>query len=72
MCDCSVIIAGNEVDPFDIPDKPLRFTYTNQGVKRTLISDFRAPGNVNYAAIHRIENAFGVKRGYVFVIGEKV
>jgi len=71
MCTCNLIVEQSTNKPIDIDNSKHSFVYTRHGKSITLLEDFNIPGVINYSALHEIKDQFGVKSGYIFVIGEK-
>jgi hypothetical protein len=58
--------------PIDIENRPHHFSYRGLTKETVLIKDIPdMKGVITYAAVHRIENSHGVKKGYMFIIGEE-
>jgi len=45
--------------------------HTVEGKIVTFLSDVKIEGYMSYAAISEVKNCFGVKSGYIIVIGEQ-
>jgi len=70
---CEYLIRSQKTDkPIEIENRTHNFTYRRSDGEIVLIKDIQdMKGVINYAAVHRIENTHGVKKGYMFIIGEE-
>lgn len=71
MCECTLLVEASTGKPIEISNKPHRFIYSKDGIDYVLLENFNMSGIIDYAAIHEINNAHGVKNGYMLIIGEK-
>jgi hypothetical protein len=71
MCECNLIVDTITAQPIDIPDEPHQFIYIRHGKEFVLLDGFRMGGKIEYAAVHEIKDMYGVKTGYMFVVGER-
>ena len=71
MCNCQLPIEGTVQDPIIYQPEPHNLVYRNGLDAKVLLEGFLLEGKMDYAAIHQIEGEYGVKRGYLIVIGEK-
>ena len=70
MCD-SVIVSRATGKPIEVKPAPHRLTYIDHaGVRHELLTDIPMHGTINFAAAHRVSDQYGVKRGFMFVVGE--
>lgn len=56
---------------FYIDLKDYELNQVINGYKVNLLSGIDAHGLINYAAISEVKNCFGIKSGYIIVIGEQ-
>ena len=75
MCQNKLLIERKTNQPIDIKPVKHSFVYRILDETFTLLDDIKMMGVINYAACYKIDDEmntqYGVKRGYVFVIGEK-
>ena len=73
MCESKLIIDKKTTKPIEVPVmvEKFKFFIEFKGNKYELLSDFDLPGIINYAALHSLDDKFGVKKGYMFVVGEQ-
>lgn len=71
MCECSLLVENDSLNPIEISSEPNRLVYSKNGMEFELLKGIVMPGVVDYAAAHEIFDSHGVKHGYMFVIGEK-
>ena len=67
MCDCQLIVDQHTDQPVEIVSGRHWLTY-NEWI---LLDGFYLSGQINYAAVHTVSNAYGIKRGYMFIVGEQ-
>lgn len=71
MCDSHIIQDKKLVNPMDIDNGLHSFAYQRRnGEVVTLLENIPLKGGIDYAAVLEIKEMYGVKRGYLFVIGE--
>lgn len=69
MCDCNLLREGF-VEPIDIPERKFRFVLEFDGKRHVPLDNFHLSGVVDYASVSAITEGHGVKRGYMFIMGE--
>jgi hypothetical protein len=72
MCECTLLVEKKTGKPIEIADAPHKFVYSRYGEEFVLLEDIKMDGIIDYAAAHEIKNSHGVKRGYMFIIGEQL
>jgi len=71
MCECKILMESDLVDPVLIDTGDHDFVYIdNEGKQKILLKDIALSGIINYASVSEIKNAYGVKAGYMFIVGE--
>lgn len=71
VCSCDLLV-DSSFAPISLPRRDYAFTYVDpQGTAHVLLPRLDIEGVINYAAAHRVTDQYGVKSGYVLVIGEK-
>lgn len=73
MCECKFIQENKLTDyqSYYADKQSYEFTHVVNGKEVKLLYDFEFEGLVNYAAISEVKNCFGIKSGYIIVIGEQ-
>ena len=70
MCD-SVIVSRATGKPIEVQPAPHRLVYVDHlGQRHELLSGIPMDGRINFAAAHRLTDQYGIKRGFMFVVGE--
>lgn len=71
MCESNLLIDRRTLKPIEVPPTKHRLVYTDiLGREHVLLDDFQMPGRIDYAAAHAVKDCHGMKRGYLFAIGE--
>lgn len=71
MCECNLLVERNTGEAIEIADDLHSFTYVRYGKRFQLLDGIKMNGTLNYAAAHEISDSHGVKRGYMFIVGER-
>lgn len=71
MCECRLLIDSKTDKPIEIADVPHSFIYERYGKEFKLLEGIKMSGIIDYASASEINNAYGMKHGYMFIIGEK-
>ena len=75
MCQNNLLIERKTNQPIDINKTSHSFVYRTHEQTLTLLDNIEMMGVINYTSCYKIDDEmntqYGVKRGYVFVIGEK-
>jgi len=72
MCECSLLVSNKLDEPFNIAKKKYTFTFEMEGKEHEIIpKEITLEGKVTHAEVYKIEDEFGFKSGYVFIMGEK-
>ena len=71
MCECSLLIDADTSAPIVIPGRDYQFTFSALGQQHVLLKGIRMDGIIDYAAAYKIEGSNGVRRGYMFIVGER-
>lgn len=73
MCECKLILDNKLTDrqAYYVEKQKHDFVHYVNGKAIKLLEGFDIEGLINYAAITEVKNCFGVKSGYVIVIGEQ-
>ena len=66
MCQNNLLIEHKTNKPIDI--KPVSHSFKYNGL--VLLDHIEMMGVINYAACHEIKDMYGVKKGYMFIVGE--
>ena len=72
MCECTLLVEDKTGKPIEIADAEHSFIYERYGEEFVLLDKIKMSGIINYAAAHEIKDSHGVKKGYMFIIGERV
>ena len=67
MCDCTLLVEALTSKPITMASVPHHFLYDG----KRLLKDIEMKGIIDYAAAHEIKDSYGVKHGYMLIIGEK-
>jgi len=70
MCECTLLVEKRTGKPIEIANDLHKFVYSRYGKEFVLLEDIKMQGVINYAAAHEIKDSHGVKRGYMFIVGE--
>lgn len=71
MCECTLIKDSRTNKPIEIPATLHKFMYLVNEKSTVLLEHLPMQGIINYVAMHKITDMYGVKNGYIFVIGEE-
>jgi len=71
MCKCELLVEARTTKPIEIPEAFHSFSYHGLTERVVLLENIKMSAVVaNYAAAHEISGMYGVKKGYMFILGE--
>lgn len=69
MCECNLLV-DSHCKPVPISLRPHNLIYHGDSGPTVLLQDFHMIGEITFASVSAIANCHGVRRGYMFIIGE--
>lgn len=71
MCENRLIVERITNRPIEIEPVAHKVSYIGNGVESILLDGVQMKGIINYAAVYDVKDSYGVKNGYMIIIGER-